>query len=260
MIKAPAEVIWSPQPNPAARLRLLCFPYAGSGASVFRSWDLGADIEVSAIQLPGREWRRDELPITRMDALVDDLLPVVSEWLDDPRPVLFFGYSMGAALSYALTTKLQQAGARLPGALFVAACRAPQLLAQNTSVGHLNDKDFTDVIRRFGGMPDTILAEPELLQLALPVLRADFEVLGTYQWQHHVPLNCPLTVYGGSEDPHATRTELAQWRGLTTSDFQLRIFSGGHFFINDARAQLLKTLAADIAPLSAISKKALPMH
>jgi surfactin synthase thioesterase subunit len=254
-MKARAEAIWRPQPNPNARVRLLCFPYAGSGASVFRSWDLGTDIEVSAMQLPGREWRRDELPITRMDALVANLLPAVLKWLDDPRPALFFGYSMGAALSYALTVRLQKSGARLPDALFVAACRAPQLLTGTVPVSNLNDEDFVSAIRRFGGMPDAILAEPELLQLDMPVLRADFEVLGTYQLQLHSPLSCPLTVYGGSEDPHATRTELAQWRGLTANEFQLRIFSGGHFFINEARAQLLKTLAADISPLIVVNKE-----
>lgn len=243
-----AHFVWLPLPRPEARLRLLCFPYAGVGANVFRGWEheLGEDIELAAIQLPGREWRRSEPLLTRMDALVDHLLPAVSAWLNEPRPGFFFGYSMGAALAFALAASLHRMGQAVPRGLFVAACRAPQLLERMTPIFNLDDDEFVAAIRRFGGTPDAILAEPALLQMALPVLRADFEVLGTYLWPGCEPLPCPITVYGGSEDPHATRADLAQWRERTGRDFHLRLFSGGHFFINVARAQLLKTLAADL--------------
>lgn len=243
------EALWCTQARPQARLRLLCFAYAGGGANVFRGWEqsLGEDVEVTAVQLPGREWRRGEPLLTSMDALLDHLLPPVAAWLQDPRPVVFFGYSMGAALAYALAARLHAEGHVLPAALIVAACRAPQLLRTANPIYTLGDAEFADAIRHFGGLPDSVLAEPALMQLALPVLRADFQVLGTYQWQARPPLPCPLTVYGGSEDPHAKRDELAQWRVHAQASFQLRLFSGGHFFINETRAQLLRTLQADLA-------------
>ena len=242
--------IWIPQARPEARIRLLCVPYAGAGANVYRGWerDLGDDIELAAIQLPGREWRRSEPPFTRLDALVDHLLPEVATWLDDPRPGLFFGYSMGAALAFELALRLRQAGKTGPRALFAAACRAPQRLAKTADLFRLSDDDFVDAIRRLGGIPDTVALEPALMQLALPTLRADFEMLGTHAWQgRREPMPCPLFVYGGSEDQLANRAEVAQWRGHTSSQFQIRLFSGGHFFINSARGQLLKTLAADLS-------------
>jgi surfactin synthase thioesterase subunit len=249
MRPAAARSIWMPRPRAAARLRLLCFPYAGAGANVYRGWDrdLGDDIELAAVQLPGREWRRNEPPFTRLDELVDHLLPEVSTWLEDSRPGMFFGYSMGAALGFALAQRLHQAGARGPAALFAAACRAPQLLAATGALFRLDDNDFVEAIRRLGGMPDTISVEPGLVQLVLPTLRADFEVLGTHSWQASEPLPCPLYVYGGTNDQLASRVDVAQWREHTSSRFQIRLFSGGHFFINDARGQLLKTLAADLA-------------
>ena len=249
MKPAATRSIWMPRSRPAARIRLLCFPYAGAGANVYRGWDreLGDDVELAAVQLPGREWRRNEQPFTRLDDLIDHLLPEVSAWFEDSRPGMFFGYSMGGAIGFVLAQRLHQAGARGPAALFAAACRAPKRLAATGALFRLGDEDFVEAIRRLGGMPDTVAVEPALVQLVLPTLRADFEVLGTHSWQPSEPVPCPLYVYGGSNDQLASRSEIAQWREHTSGRFQIRLFSGGHFFINDARGQLLKTLAADLA-------------
>jgi medium-chain acyl-[acyl-carrier-protein] hydrolase len=253
--------IWLPRSRPEARLRLLCFPYAGAGANVYRGWekDLGEDVELAAVQLPGREWRRSEPPLTQMDALVEHLLPEVSAWLEDPRPGLFFGYSLGAALAFVLAQRLRQTHQVGPSALFVAACRAPQLLGK-TRLHGLGDDDFLAAIRGLGGMPDFIAAEPALLQLTLPTLRADFELLETHAWQAqgHERLPCPVHAYVGSEDQMATRAEMAEWRSRTSGRFQIRLFSGGHFFITAARGQLLKTLAADLALVQTETRAAPP--
>jgi surfactin synthase thioesterase subunit len=186
-----------------------------------------------------------------MDAVVDDLVPSVEDWLADSRSSVFFGYSMGAAVSYAVTSRLLAQKSVTPVALFAAACRAPHLLLQMTPIYTLDDDNFVSAIQRFGGMPDAILTEPDLLAFALPVLRADFEVLGTYQCEKQAPLDIPIIAYGGSHDPHASRSELSAWRIVTTNYFSLRLFSGGHFFINQARAQLLRTLTADLTPFLA---------
>jgi surfactin synthase thioesterase subunit len=240
--------IWQPLPRKEARKRLLCFPYAGGGANIFRGWEheLRA-VELGAVQLPGREWRRNEKPYKSMSTLVDYLLPEISAWLDDARPSFFFGYSMGAALAYELATRIHQSDHSNLQGLFVAACRAPQLFGKMPKLFRMQDDEFVAAIKRFGGLPDIIQSEPDLLKLALPALRADFEVLGTYLWQRCTPLPFSVTVYGATQDPLATRADLAQWREQTSNDFKLRLFSGGHFFINDSRPQLLKTLDFDLA-------------
>ena len=228
--------------------RILCFPYAGGGANIFRSWgqDL-VNVELSAIQLPGREWRGSEPPFTNLTALVEYLLADVATWLDHDGPNFFFGYSMGAILAYELAIRLKRIDdtGRLDG-LYVAACRAPQLGLIMPNLSTLNPAEFLAAITDLGGIPDIVLAEPDLLQIALPVLRADFAALDTYRWQDHDRLACPLTVYGGSDDPLVSREDLAAWRQRTEKQCRLRLFSGGHFFINSTRGQLLKTLAADL--------------
>src|ERR671919_747384 len=86
--------------NPAADLRLFCFPYAGGAASIFRTWPSGlpGSIDVAAVQLPGRETRLAEPPVRRLDALVAAMAPALEPFLD--RPFALFGHSMGALIAF----------------------------------------------------------------------------------------------------------------------------------------------------------------
>jgi surfactin synthase thioesterase subunit len=251
MTAIPGGAIWIPQSRTDAKLHLYCFAYAGGGANVFRDWEkaLGADIELRAVQLPGREWRRHELPYRRMTSLLDGLVSEIASTMSTVTPYAFFGYSMGAAVAYSIARCLRELHRPLPAAMILAACRAPSLLRNLPTLHELDDVRFLEAIRRFGGMPEALLAEPELLKMLLPVLRADFEVLGTYNYEPVPPLPISSIVYGGMRDPHAPRAELAAWRQETTADFALRLFSGGHFFINEVRSQLLSTLTADLGTL-----------
>ena len=248
MTRAGPETLWIPHVRPRARIRLYCFAYAGGGANVFRDWGpaLGELVEVRAVQLPGREWRRSEPPLTSLSALSDCVIESLRAELPGDRPYAFFGYSLGAALAFDLTRRLREESLRLPDKLVVAACRAPQFLQRMPPIYQLDDDAFLTALRRFGGLPNRILEEPEVLALALPILRADFEALGTYRYQQQAPLPTPVLAYAGSQDPHAVRSEMAAWRNETTGDFNLRVFPGGHFFMNEVREQLLATLAVDL--------------
>jgi medium-chain acyl-[acyl-carrier-protein] hydrolase len=248
MTRGEPEALWVPHVRTHARIQLYCFAYAGGGANVFRDWgpSLGEAIEVRAVQLPGREWRRSEPPLTRMSALTDSVFASMQSELSGNRPFAFFGYSLGAALAFDLTRRLRAEGVALPQRLVVAACRAPQFLLRAPAIFQMDDAAFLAAVRRFGGLPGRILEEPELLALALPILRADFEALGTYRYEQQAPLPMPIVAYGGSQDPHVMRSEMAAWRNQTTGEFNLRIFPGGHFFVNDVREQLIATLASDL--------------
>lgn len=234
--------------NPQGRLRLFCFPYAGGGASLFRSWSeqFPREIEVCPVQLPGRETRLSESAYSRLDALLDPLIHVLLPYLD--TPYAFFGHSMGALISFELAQALQRnALARPPLRLIVSGRRAPHLPAIKPPTHHLPEADFVAELRHLQGTPESVLQDPELLHLLLPLLRADFALCETYVYRPGSTLICPISALGGLQDREASREDIAAWSKQTTSvSFKLHFFAGDHFFLHKERAALLRILTQDL--------------
>lgn len=232
-------------PNPTARLRLFCFPYAGGTASIYRLWSrcLPADIEVCAVQLPGREERIREQPFTDMSALVQVLLPRLLPYLD--RPFAFFGHSMGSLIAYELAQSLHQQAGLVPTHLLVSGRRAPFLSRHEAPVHNLpTDMDLlAELQRRYNNIPELVFTDTELRELFAPLLRADLTMVETYQPQHQCRLPCPIIACGGETDPHASRVELLAWQELTQAAFALHMFPGGHFYFAEQAEPLFKTLS-----------------
>jgi medium-chain acyl-[acyl-carrier-protein] hydrolase len=235
------------EPNPHARLRLFCLPYAGSGPHIFRGWSGGLpkDIEVCPIQLPGRGGRIKEPPFTRLLPLVQAIAQGLLPLLD--RPFAFFGHSMGALIGFELARQLRGESGIEPVRLFVASRRAPQLPESSPQMHRLSDHGFIEALRRLGGMPEELLQHTELMQLVLPVLRADVTLCETYIYQNEEPLNCPISAFGGLLGRDVSRYELEAWRGQTRSSFKLQMFPGNHFFLVDDRTLLLRAIAEDLS-------------
>jgi medium-chain acyl-[acyl-carrier-protein] hydrolase len=235
--------ILRPFPNPAAALRLFCLPYAGGGASAYHGWGrlLPATIELCAIQLPGRETRRREPPYTDFGEAVAGLIDVACPLLD--RPYALFGHSLGALLAFEMIRLLRRKGQPLPQQFFVSGRRSPQLPEPFPPIARLPDSEFVAAIQeRYGGIPQAILQEPELMALFLPTLRADFRVLESHRYIAEPPLDCPIVVFGGREDSIATPLALRQWQVHTTADFCDRQFPGGHFYLQTQRAELVAAI------------------
>ncbi|MBE9169281.1 thioesterase [Pleurocapsales cyanobacterium LEGE 06147] len=235
-----------PRPNPQAHLRLFCFPYAGAGASVFRSWsdELSLDVEVYAVQLPGRETRLRESPFTRISPLIETLAQVLLPYLD--LPFAFFGHSMGALVSFELARQLRRQKSPSPLHLFVSSRRAPQLPNPYLSIHHLPDTALIEELHRYNGTPQAVLQDPELRSLFLPLLRADLAVIETYIYMSEAPLDCSISAFGGLQDREASRKELAAWRDQTSKTFTLRMFPGDHFFLKRERYALLRVISQDL--------------
>ena len=234
------------KPRPQARLRLLCFPYAGGGALVYRDWaaSLPDEIDVLPVQLPGRERRLSEAPFTRVGPLVEVAARQLVPFLD--RPYAIFGHSMGALIAYEMAQRLWHHHGLEPAHLLVSARRAPQMTAEPKRYYQLPDDELIETLREMGGTPVEVLDHPELMELMLPLLRADFELNDTYQPIAHPALECPVSAFGGIEDIEVQEEDLALWKEVTNGPFQLRMFSGGHFFLNDHRDPLLELIAQDL--------------
>jgi surfactin synthase thioesterase subunit len=236
-----------PQPGSKTRLRLFCFPYAGGGASLYRSWaePLASVAEIWSVQLPGRENRLGE-PLYRS---LPELIGALTDALQDALapPYAFFGHSLGGLIAFELARALRRQGRALPLQLFVSGHLAPQLPQRHPPIHGLPYAQFVQELRRYRGTPEAVLANHELLELLLPVLRADFQLFETYVYQSDEPLDCPISAFGGLSDVEVSQEDLAAWRRQTRGLFTFRLLPGNHFFIQSAQAQLLQALGLDLS-------------
>jgi medium-chain acyl-[acyl-carrier-protein] hydrolase len=228
--------------NPQARLRLFCFPFAGGAASVFRSWQeaLPETVQVCPLQYPGREERFREPLIKDMPTLVTALAAEVTQFND--LPYIFFGHSMGSLVAFELASLLQRSGQAQPQRLFVSGHAAPHN-RKITPTQQMTDEQFCNHLRRYGGTPEAVLQNAELMEIFLPILRADFAIRDNYIYQTGGPLDADITAFAGEQDATVEAQELNHWRELTRSNFTLHTFPGSHFFLQSARTQLLATIA-----------------
>lgn len=248
MVTLPTFNSWirCPNPNPQASFRLFCFPYAGGGASIFRTWSdsLPPYIEVCPIQLPGRENRLKEAPFTDISPLVQTLAQVLRPYLN--IPFAFFGHSMGALISFELARQLRAQQEPGPVHLFISGRRAPQIRDRNPLIHTLPEPEFLEELRRLNGTPKVVLDNAELMQLFLPILRADFSICGTYTYLSEPPLDCSISAFGGIEDTEETSDLIESWSVQTRSCFSIQMLPGDHFFVYTSQQSLLKMLSYEL--------------
>jgi medium-chain acyl-[acyl-carrier-protein] hydrolase len=235
-----------PKPNPHARARLFCFPYAGGTAAIFRGWlsYLPGEVEVCAIQYPGRGSRIAERLLEHVDELVSSSFDELQPFLN--KPFAFFGHSMGALVSYEFARRLQ--GEQRPGpiGLFVSGCTAPHLRASDRMTYDLPEPEFIAELRELQGTPPEVLENKELMQLMLPMIRADFKVSQTYQYVPGPPLECPIRAFGGLKDHMVTREKVEGWGEHTNAGFRAQMLPGDHFFLNTAQPLLTRIIAQEL--------------
>ena len=234
-------------PRPQARVRLLCLPGAGAAPAMFRSWSdqLPAEVEVCAVQLPGRGTRLREAPYTEMAPLADALAEVVRA---EPRlPTVVFGHSLGSIVGFELADRLCGTPEHAPLSLVAAAHRAPRVGSAGLPGHLLSTEQLLEGMAEFGGLPEEVLARPEMLKLALPSIRADFELDFTYRYRERPPLPIPVSVFGGASDNTVTEPELTAWSSHTSGGFRLRVLPGDHFFLTGpSGTEMLAQIRADL--------------
>ncbi|WP_017601708.1 thioesterase II family protein [Nocardiopsis lucentensis] len=231
---------------PAPAHRLVCFPHAGGAASAYLPFArrlAEAGIEGYAVQYPGRQDRRHEPFATTVGELAEGVLPELLRVLEaaDGIPLSLFGHSMGATTAYEVARLLHHTGAARPEHLLVSGRRGPTVERRDT-VHLLGDRELIEEVRKLQGTDPSVFADEELLRMVLPVLRADYLVAGRYRHAPGPCLDLSLTVLTGDADPNVGLSEARAWREVTTADTALHVFPGGHFYLQDQREAVCRTI------------------
>lgn len=213
---------------------------------MFRNWarHLPGHVEVCPVQLPGRDQRLCEPPLTNISAVVEGAAKELKAWID--LPFAFFGYSMGALISFELAHHFRENYQVEPVHLFVAGRPGPQIPDPNEPTYALPEPEFIDELRRLNGTPLDVIANKELMNLMIPLLRADFELCQNYHYSPKTPLHCSITAFGGLGDKSVSRASLEAWQVHTTAGFAVRMLPGDHFFVHTQEKTVLEKVSQEL--------------
>jgi len=171
-------------------------------------------------------------------------MPELAPLLD--RPYALFGHSLGSALAAGLAQRLHAAGAPLPRRLFVSGRQAPHRPFPEWTLAGLSDGEVVAGMQQhFGSLPAEILESPELMDMMLPVLRADFALLQTLPRTPAAPLPIDVATIGGDADPAATPERLRTWQSFTRAPLREYRLPGGHFCIDDHLDEVLAVVRTE---------------
>lgn len=228
--------------NPSASVRLFCFHHSGGGASSYYPWIdyLSPNIEMIAIQLPGRENRFTEPLNNRVGDIVSQLSTRFAVYTD--KPFFVFGHSLGALISFEFTKSIHQLYSIYPFHMIISATKAPHLPFRMRNLSRLNDKDLKEQLKIYNGIDERILNDDELLDLFLPIVRSDFSIYENYSYYESKPLPCDILAFSGINDKTVTPEEILAWDKYTEGKFEYLSFPGGHFFLRDKQKRILEII------------------
>jgi len=226
------------------KIKLFCLPYAGGTAMIYSSWkkNLHSEIELFPIELAGRGKRCKEPFYSNVYEAVDDIYNAIKDELDGTS-FAFYGHSMGTVLVYELIYKIKELMNLEPVYAFFSGRYPPQVKKTEKFCYKMPENEFIQEIRSLGGTPEEFFENRELMEIFLPILRADYMLIELY---NHAPkpgkLGMGITVFNGKQDKYVTHDDLEEWQYITSGKNEVIEFDGGHFFIFDNQKEIISVI------------------
>lgn len=223
-----------PKPNPNAEIRLFCFPYAGGMPEIYYSWanELSSKIELVGIRYPGHRLGSNEKLYNDLGILVKELAKVMAENSD--KKYVLFGHSMGALISFELSNQLNMMGAKGPEYLFLSGRNPPGIETIQPTMGEMTVEEFVQFARSYNVLPEEVLENNELLNLIVPIMKNDFEMISKWDIDRNFePLTVPMCVFSGINDIVGLPQNMSGWQNYTKAEFKIIKVPGQHYFILD---------------------------
>ncbi len=220
------------------------FPFLGGFGSSYNRLvkELSGDWDVWTVNPPGHG-PSSRPPYRR-------LTPLVNCYLDGLNPVLkpgalFFGHSMGGVIAYHVLLAMggqPMFGRRQPTDLVISASCAPRDL-RVAGVAELPEPELLDHLLSFGMIPSEVVADRSLIDLFLPAIRADYEVLEDVKQMAPVQLDVPTRLVLGELDPLTPAGTAQAWQDYLAEPIQVHVLEReGHMFVLEAVDSLNKIL------------------
>jgi len=235
-------------------MKLFCFPYAGGSSGIFREWQAGLspDIEMIAVELAGRGRRIHEEHYCNVDALIDDIFPLIADDVT-AGDYAFFGHSMGGMIAHELALRIEDMDLAQPRQLFFSGRGAPHIKCPDDKLFHLmSDEEFKKEVLNLGGTPPEFFEHKELLKLFLPLLKNDFRLAEEERPRESLcPLSSNITIFLGKDDD-LTAEECQGWNRHTKGVCTIHYFNGGHFFLHNEMPRIGAIINQTLLEVSAM--------
>lgn len=211
---------------------LFCFPYAGSGASIFYSWAnyLDPKINIYGFQAPGKEDRISEDLVVDLNTLIQNAVQELKQIIN--KPFALFGHSMGSVLAFEIAKFLESENLT-PKLVILSGRPPPEFGLRMNPISHLEDKELITELRKLEGTDTRILENEELMELLLPIIRADFRISESYKSSSNLKISSPMIAIGSEEDPWLNELEFNEWKQYSHNTTKIQFFPGGHFYLKE---------------------------
>jgi surfactin synthase thioesterase subunit/acyl carrier protein len=231
-----------------SKLKLICFPSAGGGASMFSAWKefLPKEIELIGVQYPGREERFNESFAIHIPELINDIITTLKPILNSP--FVLYGHSLGSIIAFELIRELRRKKMPMPKHMIISSFYSPRIFSENIErLINMNPiSNFTETFIKLGMIPKKILNNEELKTHFLKILKADVQLGNTYHYQTENPLECSISAFIGTKDPLIKITDITDWQSEAVRNFNLKVFAGDHFFWQNRTEIFVKELLNEL--------------